>query len=134
MNRLKRFCMVAIATASFALTLSVASTSAEEKIVVGGSGSLTDEIATPGQRMLGSLGTLGVDNGGNFFDTSYGSNPGLPGNSTISAFNPVPKFDQIVREALLDGRYAGEWNNCRSIHVRPNHQIDKSAGRLFFRG
>ena len=44
MNRLERFCAVAIATAIIALTLSVASTSAEEKIVVGGSGSLTDEI------------------------------------------------------------------------------------------
>jgi phosphate transport system substrate-binding protein len=44
MNRLERFCAVAIAAAIFALTLSVVSTLAEEKIVVGGSGSLTDEI------------------------------------------------------------------------------------------
>ena len=44
MNRLERFCAVAIAAAIFVLTLSVASTLAEEKIVVGGSGSLTDEI------------------------------------------------------------------------------------------
>src|SRR5678815_1813397 len=44
MNRLERFCAVASTTAVFALMLSVALTSAQEKIVVGGSGSLTDEI------------------------------------------------------------------------------------------
>ena len=44
MNRLERTCAVAITTAILALMLSVALTSAEEKIVVGGSGSLTDEI------------------------------------------------------------------------------------------
>ena len=44
MNRLERFCAVAIAAAIFVLTLSIVSTLADEKIVVGGSGSLTDEI------------------------------------------------------------------------------------------
>ena len=44
MNRLEKTCAVAITTAILALILSVALTSAEEKIVVGGSGSLTDEI------------------------------------------------------------------------------------------
>ena len=43
MNR-ERMCRVALSAAVFALMLNVASAPAQEKIVVGGSGSLTDEI------------------------------------------------------------------------------------------
>ena len=64
-------------------------------------GSLTDSIRTPGQRLLGGLDSLGVDNGGNFFDTSFGSSP-----SFGSGFNPVPLDHAPINSSISRYRSA----------------------------
>ena len=81
-------------------------------------GELSDSIRTPGQRLLGSLGTLGVNGSGNFFDTSLGS---LSGNPITAGFNPNALDRTPINSSI--SRY-------RSVHLSLTHESDIARFRL----
>jgi hypothetical protein len=49
-------------------------------------------------------------------------------------FDGPVKFGQIVCKRLFDLWLTGKGNNCRLVHVGPNHLIDKRPRSAFFVG
>lgn len=70
--------------------------------------SLTDAITTPAAGLLGSLGQLGVNNQGNFYNTGYGLGPNTPPStiSNVSAFDPGSLNGAALTNVISRFRYA----------------------------
>jgi uncharacterized protein (PEP-CTERM system associated) len=88
-------------------------------------GSVTDNVETPAQRLLGNLGNLGVNGNGDFLNTGLQGNPTTPPSSVtgVSAFNPAPLDGTGITSGIL--RYRSE--NVSLIHISDRTQYRLTA-------
>ncbi len=69
---------------------------------------LTDSITTPAAGLLGSLGQIGVNNLGNFYNTGYQLAPNTPPAtiSPVQGFTPVPLNGAAITDVIYRSRVA----------------------------
>jgi len=80
-------------------------------------GAVTDSVTTPGGRLIGNLGSLGVDGSGNFINTSLQLPPTAPA-SGVTAFNPGLVDGTAITAGIV--RYRS--GNFSLVHVENRTQ------------
>jgi uncharacterized protein (PEP-CTERM system associated) len=78
-------------------------------------GSVTDTVTPPASRLIGNLGSLGVNAAGDFINTGFQVGPLAPPSavSGVSAFNPAPIDGSAITNAVSRFRSA----NLSLVHI-----------------